>query len=226
MATTAVIVPYREAPGRRPLLQWVGRQWAVAAPHVDFILCTDDPHGTGPWRKARAVANGINATTADLLVVHDADVWCEETMAAVRAVDAGRAEWAIPHNLVYRLKPRPTRVVLDGGQLVYSPVERKPYTGWPGGGVVVLTRDAWETAPLDPRFEGWGQEDEAWALALLTLVGPPWRGDAPLVHLYHQPAYRRTSKFGSREGKRLFERYVTAARSRDEMAALIAEAAP
>lgn len=224
--SVAVIVPYRDAPDRAPLLRWVmsqlfdarrGWPWRDA---TKITVCTDDPRGEGEWCKAAAVANGLASTDADVIVVHDADVWCDGTSKAIEAVLAGEAQWAIPHNLVYRLKPRPTQEILDGGPLVRSPVERKPYCGWVGGGIVVITRRAWETAPLDPRFRGWGQEDASWALALLTLVGSPWRGNSPLVHLWHEPQPRLCNEYGSRESKWLYDRYVDAAGARDGGAAM------
>jgi hypothetical protein len=221
--STAVVVPYRETPDRAPLLRWVHRQWsrhADANPDVQFVqfvVATDDPHGTRPWCKAAAVANGVAATDAAVLVVHDADVWCDATMTAVAEVAAGRARWAIPHRDVYRLKTGPTAAVLDGSPVPYERKSciTKPYKGWEGGGIVVLTRDLWQQVPLDPRFVGWGQEDESWALALRTLAGQPWRGTASLVHLWHEPQPRACNEYGSLESHWLAERYVEAAAARD-----------
>lgn len=36
-------------------------------------------------------------------------------------------------------------------------------------------------------FEGWGGEDQAFALIMDTMVGPHVRGKADLVHLWHEP---------------------------------------
>jgi hypothetical protein len=236
-----VIIPYRETPDRAPLLHWVVGELAAARrdwPWQDatkMTVCTDHRRGEGAWCKATAVANGLDTTDADVLVIHDADCWSDGTGLAIEAVLAGEAKWAFPHaarpdpvkpprrgqpGLVYRLKPRPTRVVLDGGPIALDALERPPYHGQEGGGVVVLTRDAWETAPLDRRFRGWGQEDVAWALALRKLVGPPWCGQSPLIHLWHEPQPRTCNEDGSRESRWLADRYRDAAAARDDGAAM------
>jgi hypothetical protein len=61
--------------------------------------------------------------------------------------------------------------------------------------------------PLDARFTGWGQEDMAWGWALTRVLGAPWHGLAPLLHLWHPPQERSTRVVGSSAGMRLWERY-------------------
>ena len=100
---------------------------------------------------------------------------------------------------------------------------RKPYLGVEGGGLTVLSRAAYATAPLDPRFAGWGQEDESWGEALRCLLGKRWRGTADLWHLWHPPPARLNSHVGSAEGRALHVRYQVAARNRAAMRRLIAE---
>jgi hypothetical protein len=89
---------------------------------------------------------------------------------------------------------------------------------------VVLTRGAYDLAPIDPRFVGWGQEDESWALALGCLAGPSWRGTAELWHLWHEPQVRQSRSVGSAASLALHQRYVRARRDPRRMAALVAEA--
>src|SRR5690606_37809457 len=84
------------------------------------------------------------------------------------------AGWAVPHRLVYRLSEAATSGVLAG--LAPSPGMRlvqAPYVGYAGGGITVLPRSTYDQVPLDPRFRGWGQEDESWAHALTVLAGDP-----------------------------------------------------
>ncbi len=98
----------------------------------------------------------LEQTDADILVVADADVWCEETPDAVEAVVDG-APWALPHTRVRRLTRASTRWLLSG----HEPdpgydVEERPYRGLMGGGITVLSREVIRSIPLDPRFVGWG----------------------------------------------------------------------
>ena len=170
----SVVVPWRDSPGRAVVWEWLQARWE--AHHPDWQLVT----GTcpdGPWRKAVAVADALTRADGDVLVVADADVWCDGVSVAVDAVIGG-ARWAIPHQRLHRLTELATAAVLDGqpwprrDPAAYT---QRPYTGRPGGGIVVMTRAMYERVPIDPRFGGWGHEDEAWALALYCLAGRPHR---------------------------------------------------
>lgn len=70
-----------------------------------------------------------------------------------------------------------------------------------------------------------GQEDESWAIALATLAGPPWRGEADLIHLWHPPERRMSRRKGSPESWALYHRYREAAGDRAAMKELLKEAA-
>jgi hypothetical protein len=181
----------------------------------------------GPWCKAAAVNPAVEASDADIVVMADADVWTDGLAEAVRQVEAGAA-WAVPHEFVYRLDREATGRLLNGDCPDMPPDEPVPldqpaYRGLIGGGVVVAPRDVLRSVPLDPRFVGWGQEDESHALALTHLVGDPWRGTAPLIHFWHPPQGRLCRKRGSVEGWQLRRRYLKARRDPAAMRALIEE---
>jgi hypothetical protein len=181
---------------------------------------------SAPWRKAVAVAAAAEHATGEILVVADADCFCAGVHRCLAAVEAG-APWAIPHKLVHRLDETATEAVYAGvAPGATTGRTQAPYSGFPGGGIVVLPRSTYLDVPLDPRFEGWGQEDEAWALALTALHGLPWRGPDPLYHLHHPPPPNRRSRhIGSLAGHELLNRYLRAARDgRPAMRALLDEA--
>lgn len=163
----------------------------------------------------------IERSEAEIVVVHDADVWAEGLDEAILAVRNG-APWAIPHRGVFRLTERGTDEFLATGSS--DDLEQRAYLGIEGGGVVVARREALLDVPLDPRFVGWGQEDESWGLALRTLLGPPERVKRPLIHLYHPPQRRLTRSRGSMEGWALRRRYYLARHDPDAMRNLISEA--
>lgn len=183
----------------------------------------------GPWRKAIAVADAAARSSGEILVVADADCLCNGVAEAVVAVEADAA-WAVPHLMVHRLDQTATEAVYAG-----APPEstggrtQTPYQGFAGGGIVVLSRTTYLEVPLDPRFAGWGQEDEAWAMALTCFAGRPARGTADLHHLYHPPPDRLNRHLGSSASHQLLGRYSRAARSRTatrDMRALLAETRP
>lgn len=183
-------------------------------------------HDEGLWCKSLAISDGIAQNEPDVLVVADADVFTDGIAEAVDLVRQG-SPWVVPHNYLHRLSRDATSAVLAGTppDARMSLAEgRRPYRGRAGGGIVVLRYDVWTDCPIDPRFLGWGQEDEAWALALATLYGKPVRLDHPLWHLWHPPQERMNRGLGSTGGLELYKRYSKATRDPGVMRALIDEA--
>jgi hypothetical protein len=178
--------------------------------------------GGDPWIKADAVLPALLESAAEIVIVADADVWCDGLPAAVEAIEDG-APWAVPHATVHRLDEEGSRRYMAGESFEGLPLDRRPYRGVMGGGYVVAPRETLLEVPLDPRFVGWGQEDLSWALALTTLAGGRWRGRAPLVHLWHPPQQRLSMKIGSKAGRALWKRYQAAANDPAAMRDLIGE---
>jgi hypothetical protein len=223
VAAVSVIVPYRGDNGPRDRVwAWIEQQWHMNHPAWEIVVSGPPP---GPWRKALAITAAARAASADLLVVADADVWSDDLPAAVEAVNNG-AGWAIPHDQVHRLSEVATVDVLERGWPLNQagPLDQRPYWGHPGGGIVVLHRSTLENVPMDPRFAGWGQEDDSWGLALLALAGNPWRSHQPLWHLWHPPAERLNRQIGSTENEQLYLRYLHARRRPDELRVILDEA--
>lgn len=202
MAVVEVIIPWRGGcPHRERALDWVLDQW-----HRIGWPVTVAELAAGPWIKAKAVTPAVETSTADVIAVADADVWCDGISKAIGAVEQGAA-WAIPHTYVRRLDEPSTVNVYAGGDFDSATLAERPYRGHDGGGLVALRRDTYLDMPLDPRFDGWGQEDDAWGHALRVTHGKPWRGTTPLIHLWHPPAARMFRAVGSHAGLALFRRY-------------------
>jgi hypothetical protein len=216
----SVIIPWAPDVGcrhREAALAWTVSRWAATGREVVV------GERSGPWCKALAVEDGLSRARGGILIVADADVWSTGWQEAVDQVREG-APWAMPHGPVRRLTHAATQDVLDG----HDPhpdmdLTQRPYQGWPGGGMVVLRRETYVQAPLDPRFVGWSGEDESWAHALKVLAGEGWRGSAPLWHLWHPPQERMSRRWGSVAARALASRYARA-RTPDRMRALIDEA--
>lgn len=209
----AVVVPWRGGcPHRERALTWL-------LDRLDGWSVVLGEHTDGEWCKAAAVADGLAKTDADMIVIHDADVWVPNLDDAV----ANCRTWAIPHLMVRRLTEASTeRLYLSGKPGEH--LDRRPYKGFAGGGVTVVRRHVYDQCPLDHRFVGWGQEDASWALALETLYGKPWRGNSDLLHLWHPPQPRVNRQIGSEAGRRLHQRYRNATRHPNLMRAVLAEA--
>lgn len=215
------LIPWRPGcPHRERALAWVRSQlpW-------ESRLAEDLAPETG-WSKGAAIAAAANACDpGTILIVHDADVWTDGIHNAVAAVQDG-ATWAVPHRGVFRLTEAATSAAVTNRPTNVHDLElaERPYLGIIGGGIVVIPRELLLACPIDPRFIGWGGEDEAWGLALRTMLGPPVRIKQPLTHLWHPPQPRVSRRRGSDANTRLLRRYVNAADNPDAMARLLAEA--
>ena len=214
---SCVLIPFQGGCKHRVrALGWVLNRFATTHPDWSIQVC--DLPADEPWNKGKALAQ---ATVRDQhVIVSDADVWCDGLTEAVAQLD--EHEWAIPHKGVFRLNQQATERLLDTGHIDDSSLEERAYPGTVGGGITIMHTETFSRVPLDPRFEGWGQEDDAWGLALYQLAGHPWRGKAPLYHLWHPPQQRISRRIGSVEGKALLRRYGRA-RTPEDMQALIDE---
>lgn len=224
--TVAVLVPFKPGcPWREKAWTWVQGRYADQHPEWELITGTTDVDG---FSRTQAILDARSKTDADIFVISDADVWTAGLAEAVAHAD--ETGWAIPHLLIHRLAESSTLRVLGGaewrGQQLSTdnPQDSRPYRGHEAGTLLVMTADAFDGAPPDPRFVGWGQEDDAWAITLRTLRGSPWRGKADLVHLWHPAEPRQTRVTGNDANKALLRRYQRANRRREVMESLIEEA--
>ena len=212
---------------RAAAVAFVARWWAHHFPGLPIVY---GECGETSWSKGRAVARGIDQLSGDVrtLVIADADSFLFHPLPmadALKAVERGSADWAVPHGRVYRLNRKETDRLYSDPKAIprLGAVHRSPYFGIQGGGFTVVTRDAFDTVGgIDARFLGWGGEDLAFGWALTTLVGKPATFEGKLVHLWHpHPA---PSLRGSAESEALVEQYRLARGLPDRMRAAIAGA--
>ena len=207
---------------RRRARAWTTRWWQARGYQVT-IGETDGPR----WCKADAYNQAAAASTADVLVIADADS-IPRPRALDRAVDhAAAGGWAVPFRKVRRLTPDATDTLLacdpaTQDEPAVRVLAQAPHDALPGGGVVVMHRDIWgQVGGFDPRFRGWGGEDYALGCALRTLAGPALMCGGNLWHLWHTP--QPDCRAASPATDALGWRYRKAKFKPDAMRALIGE---
>jgi hypothetical protein len=216
-------VPFQaSSPERKANWEWVRTRYAERHPDWELIVAEQK---SGEWVKARALAPALATCANDVVIIADADVWCDGLGVATEAVRAG-APWAVPHGTVYRLSPESTQLVLEGAdpQGLETQEGEPPYEATPGGMLIVSQRSTLLDIPPDPRFPGSSGMDIAWAHALRRLAGEPWRGSAPAFHLWH-PWDKLSDRVGGepRASIRLRRRYSLARISRRRMRKVLDE---
>lgn len=201
-----VVIPYGgECPYRERALEHVRPRYEALWPTRIASM------GGHDFTKSMAINEAARESEADVLVLADADCWTDGIEAAVEVALDGEP-WAIPHRKVHRLTEKATEAVLSGAEPTGQPTVERPYVGVKAGGVVVVRHEVLLDVPWDERFKGWGRQDLSWRAAMTTLYGAkPWRGDAPLFHLWHPPAPRRTrTQSLSKASEALYARYKAA----------------
>jgi len=215
-----VIIPWQPGCVYRALnLDWTIAKWESHG-YTPILGTLPDNQ---PFIKADAVAAGLKDSDAEFIVVTDGDLWLDETIWGIEDIQNDGYPWVMPHNTINRMNPSATSRVLAGGA-IGPPLAQRPYRGVLGGGVVIIRREVYDDVPLDPRFVGWGQEDESWGIALRTLHPDGRMGTGDLWHLWHPPGDRKNRRTGSDDSVRLRNRYSLARRKGVEvMRALIDE---
>lgn len=174
------------------------------------------------WSKGAAANPAIASSSADVVIVADADSYVNHDAldwSIGAALDHG---WSMPHSIVKRWAKDSTQAIYKGQQA--RRMERGGYPALPGGGIVVARQDAWQAVGggFDPRHKGWGGEDHALGLAMSVLVGTVrQRRVSALWHLWHPPA--PNNRRPSPETRRLNERYRAARKDPQAMSALVKE---
>lgn len=219
LAAATIVIPWRPTglhDARSDALDHVLGMWEDSG--ADVCVCCEpyDLSQGAPWCKALAIMDGVRRTEKEFVVVSDADVvpawWA--LLDALTAVEMGGATWSTPHTRVRRLTRDATHSAIGRNagyaDMLGMPAEQD-HPGHAGGGMLIARRATLLDCPPDPRFVGWGQEDDAWALALVALHGLPYRVPSRLVHLWHEPQERLDRVRGSAKSVALYERYRAAA---------------
>ena len=215
-----IVIPYSDTDEyRRTVLGYVT---SLYNEHGFDVIIGEIP-SSEPWSKGRAIRTGIAGMSDDEVIgVADADVWLPPE-GPVTAWEQGR--WVIPHYRVRRLSQGATAALMeDRDEWLQGGLDRAPYVGIPGGGIVILTVGQYRQCPIDPRFEGWGSEDHAWGYALYAMFGNPIRGTMDLIHFWHPPDPQKGyGKLGSNSNSNLRKKYFQAIHKPDVLRSLINE---
>lgn len=198
-------------------LQWILDELGRQFPLWEVVVCSDGRHDDDPWSASTARNRGVERARSDVLVLLDADTWERPTRLAraarmvalavhanLRLSDLPSEQassmwpWVQPHTQILRLGEAQTAEYMERGFAPYevpagvavdaiAAFESMPYRQFAGGVPTVIARWLYEACPQDPRFNGWGAEDNAWGYALQTLHCDMYRLAGNAVHLWHTP---------------------------------------
>lgn len=231
----SVLVPWREEPGnpaRQDAWRWIQARWESL---TDYELIIGGDAGV-PFSKTSAINDAYSRASGDVLILADADTWCQRSLSqaceVARDFDRLVIPWAASYRLSAALSSRVTALPADAPDpwpaearetLDYNP---PPATA---AMMTIISRRAFEeVGGMDPRFRGWGREDTSFALACGVLLGKSIVLPGEAWSLYHhRPRNQEGRRVWSNDtgtlNWELGARYRRAVRNRDAMRALCAE---
>lgn len=225
-----VVIPFKsKEPERLRNLSFVCAWWW----NLGFKTIISE---TDPYTKGSAVADGVSKCKDDFFIIADADAIVEPYSSILDAVHLVRESpnWVVPYETIWRLTEEATRDYVRNRynhtytwyDEIYQPVNVEttvpPYRAVKGGGITAIHRNFWnEVGGIDPRFEGWGGEDQAFGRALETLCAPAIELPGRLIHLWHQDQGPRRAV--SKATQKLSSKYQVAWQNPQKMRLVIQE---
>lgn len=231
LSDVTVAIPFRDQGDRTPQLEWLRARYEALLPEVELIVEPDD--GEDPFSKTIAVNNCLKKATRPIIAVIDADVWVEREAieTAAKLIRNGDTAWVRPADRVLRLTGHTTRKLIQTNPAAPTPTfseeDCEAITGTVGLAFIVSAEAFRDIAGMDPRFRGWGWEDNAFNWAMRCLHGQEILFNATLIHLWHPRGKdqegRRVWKGQQGRNAELGTRYKRAARRPTWMRRLIEE---
>lgn len=199
MDKISVLIPIRihTDKWKQRIYAWVVARWFLLHPAYELITSDSD---IKEFSRSNARNKALAKSTGNIIVVCDADTFCSDRflLEAIRQVKQSNT-WAFPYTRYYNLTKEKTESVLLGPSNADFVDDVKPeeleFDLESVGGMQVFNRDALlEVGGWDENFNGWGYEDNSFALAAETILGPASRAEGFVCHLWH-PAPEE-SRFG------------------------------
>jgi len=185
----SLLIPFRNLEQRLDQFAWLEQRWRSLGDDFEVVVSEDD--GLDPFSRSVGVNNAYKESTADILAVVDADLWLDPQifLDAVDFITNNPNSWVRPCTDVYRIKKEVTEEIIKQDPVSQFPTiteEDCERISVAVGGVCVFSRGQFETVGgMDPRFRGWGGEDNAWNTVMDKKFSRAQRWHKDLYHLWH-----------------------------------------
>jgi len=190
----SIVIPYKDRPGRAPLLEFV-YAWACVR-FAEVIVANAGPADGGTFNKSRLINQGMQQATKNVLGYLDADCVVGDAELNNAVLTASHnLRLVYPHKRFIRLTEEETTRILQTcdphNDMTLTQVlpRRKPTTP---GGFVLFQREIYDNIQMDEDYTEWGAEDNDFRDRSRAMFGKEIRMENTLMlHLWHPPNNNR-----------------------------------
>ena len=182
------LIPFQFDSGpREASFHWIKRYTENMFPGAEICI---GESSTIPFNKSKAVNNAAKRATRDILVLLDADIFCDPDIIRQSIALLEKSTWVIPYKRILKVSQEDTSLVLQSKASwpIHFGLTRSEYIEAPAyvGALNIIPRKCFEmVGGFDERFVGWGREDDVFSFAVDTLCGHYLRLEAEIYHLWH-----------------------------------------
>lgn len=183
MDGVTALVPRRPDGGERDRIwEWCRPRWEA----MGLRIVEGDDDLNGKFNRSRAMNRARSRADTETLLIIDADVVVSEQQV-VEAVSWSRqtGRMTVAFQAWRGIGEHGTELILGGMQGGWGRYTRNRYMDSVSACVAVQAELWDEVCGFDERFEGWGLEDSAFALACSTVRGHYLRVGGSCYHLWH-----------------------------------------
>lgn len=187
----SIVIPWRAGTNEWRLrsFDWIISRYRALYPGAELILAD----GGGPeFNRSTFINYGVSQATRDVVLIADADTisYSEFVGRGLELLDAG-APWVIPYGDAdyYNSDQVSAERILASDPTTFVTPDQITWEhklkSW-SGQVMIRREDFESVGGFDPRFRGWGYEDNAFVAACDTLLGDHVRvPDGWTIHIWH-----------------------------------------
>lgn len=223
----SIIIPYRPDGGYRDLnFSWLKKRYKRLMPEAELCIDFDDSE---PFSRSRSVNKAAQLATRDIFIITDADILFDPVDMESAIDMLSENVWVAPFTDRIELCEKDTADLIN--KCPCENVKALEFSDYkvaqPGvGSICIVPRKYFDAVKgYDPRFRGWGGEDCAFEMSLMTMCGPRYQPPGSKIwHLYHPQSLATTYESPNYPANyALYERYLGANGNAELMKQLIDE---
>lgn len=188
----SILVPYKSDNGIRDKnWAWIEKRYTSLMPNAEICMGEST---TELFSRSDAINNAARKATRDIFIIADSDITFDIEQIQLGLSMLSKYKFVVPFSHIIRLDSSLTNKLISyPSNISLSSIDTnncKKDTGTPYylvGGIGIIEKSTFfQCGGFDPRFQGWGGEDDAFSYVIKHLYGEFGRPtDNNMYHLFH-----------------------------------------